>query len=268
MVDTSIAAALLVGTAVALPALWNITPRDKNQLKEILTRTGVKWSSEEERGALGRKLVQAGLDIPPAMFAGLRVALSSGFVILCLPLMLLGLDLFWIILLSPALYFLPGIWLNGKVAERKSAVRQSLADFSVLFSTALAAGADLILALREAASGVGGPIAAELDHALREHGVGRNINDALMDMAERLDVDELRSLVRTIVQSYRYGTPLAQTMLDHSEQLRTVRRFEVMEAAGKLTVKLTIPVLIFMLVPCMIALGFPAAIALIEAFGN
>lgn len=264
--DKAAISALLIGGTVLLPAVGAGISRSQVSAQEVLCRTGVRWSSEEERSALARKLAQAGLDVKPEWFAGLRLALSGGFVVACLPLLLLGMDFFWLILLAPVLYFLPGIWLNGKISDRKSAVRMSLADFSIYLSTALSAGADVQTALREAANGTGGPISQEVGRALKEAGLGRNIADVLLEMAERVDVDELRSLVRTIVQAYRYGAPLAETMRAHAEQMRTVRRFEVMEAAGKLTVKLTVPVMVFMLLPCLIALGYPALVSLMKAF--
>jgi tight adherence protein C len=251
---------------LAVPSLARLMPKDRKQIDDFLCRTGTRWSSEEQKTALGIKLEQAGLDISPEWFNGSRLLVSCGAGLLYLPLLLTGSDLFWLVFLVPLLYFLPGMWLNSKVANRKSAIRLSLSDFTVLLSTALAAGADISASLREAAAGTGGPLAQEIDRALKEYGAGRNITDALTDVAERCDVDELRGLVRTIVQAYRYGAPLAQTMRAHSEQMGTIKRFEMMEAANKLSVKLVIPVLLFMLVPCMIALGYPAMVSLLEAF--
>lgn len=264
--NTAAGAAFLVSVSVGLLILQSVIPRGQTQAREVLTRTGARWLSPEERNTLSRKLVQAGWTITVEWFAGLRAALCGGFVLACLPLVFFGLDFFWLIFFAPLLYFAPGIWLNEKIGDRKSLVRLSLSDFSMLLSTALAAGADISTALREAGNGVGGPLAQEVDRALRSQQLGRSITDVLTEMAERVDVDELRTLVRTIVQAYRYGAPLAETMRAHSEQMRTVRRFEVMEMAGKLTVKLTVPVLIFMLLPCMLILGYPAMIALMEAF--
>lgn len=264
--DIALAVAMTASAAVLVPALKRAWPEKEVEPKKLLCRTGLKWSSEEDRNALARKLAQAGIEEPPEWFAGLRIALPAGFALLCLPLLILGLDFFWVVFLAPVLYLLPGIWLNGKIDARKSAVKLSLSDFSVLLSTALAAGADPATALREAGESIGGPLGQEVRRVLQEHAVGRSLTDALTDMAERVDVDELRALVRTIVQAYRYGAPLAETMRAHAEQMRTVRRFEVMEAAGKLTVKMTVPVLIFMLLPCLIALGYPAGVALLRAF--
>lgn len=266
--DTAFAAAVLAAGAVVTPTLARTVGVDRKKVYEVLCRTGVRLVPEEERSELGRKLAEAGLyDVSPDWFAGLRWALAGGFAILCLPLLLFGIDLFWLVFLAPVLYFLPGMWLNSRISKRKSQIRLSLADFSVLFSTALSAGADIVLALEEAAGCVGGPLAEEVDRALREYRTGQGMVDVLVSMADRCNVDEFRSLVRVVVQSYRYGAPLAESMRAHAEQMRSVKRFEVMEAAGKLTVSMVIPVLVFILVPSMLVLFYPAAVQLMSAFG-
>lgn len=260
-------ASVLAGLAVATPSLKALLPADAARAREVLCRTGARWTSEEERAALARRLAEAGVEMDPAAFAGLRFALAAGAALALLPFLFLGMDFFWLASLAPLAYFAPNLWLNEKASDRRSAVRLSLADFSVLFSTALSAGADAVTALREAARGVGGPLAQEVERALGEHAVGRDLADALREMAERCNVDELRALVRVISQSHRYGSPLAAAVREHAAQMRMVRRYEVMEAAGKLSVKITVPVLFFILVPVMLALGYPAAVRLLEVFG-
>ena len=266
--DAALAASLLAAGAVAAPALARSVRVERERVHEVLCRTGVRLVSEEERTALGRKLAEAGLyDVSPDWFAGLRWALAGGFAALCLPLLLFGLDFFWVVFLAPVLYVLPGAWLDSRISRRKSQIRLSLADFSVLFSTALSAGADVMLALEEAAKCVGGPLAEEVDRALKECQTGGSVTEALVGMAERCNVDELRGLVRAVVQSYRYGAPLAESVRAHAERMRSARRFEVMEAAGKLTVTMVVPVLLFMLLPSMLVLFYPAVVQLMQAFG-
>lgn len=270
--DTAAVAALLTGAAVALPSLARLIPSNKSQAAEAFCRTGLRWSSEEERGKYARKLAQAGIDRKPEWFTGMRLTLLGLFLILCVPMMLLGMDIFWPVLLAPFLYIAPDLWLNGRISRRKSEIRLALADYTLFLSTALSAGSDIRLALREAASAVGGPLKEETERALLESDVtdirkAKSFGEALSEMADRCDVDELRALTRVLVQANRYGTPLAEAMRAHSEQMRTVRRFEVMEAANKLSVKMVFPVLLFMLAPCMIVVGYPALVGLLKVFG-
>lgn len=251
-----------------MPTLAKSISSSEVQAAEVFCRTGLRWSSEQERSKYAKKLAQAGIDRKPEWFTGMRLTLVSFFLILCIPLLLLGMDLFWLVLLAPVLYIMPDVWLNDRISKRKSEIRLALADYVLFLSTALAAGSDIRSALREAANAVGGALKQETGRVLLECSTARSFNDAVTDMAERCDVDELRALVRVLVQANRYGTPLADVMRAHSEQMRTVRRFEVMEAANKLSVKLVFPVLVFMLGPCMIAMGYPAMVSLLSAFAG
>ncbi|MDH7578180.1 MAG: type II secretion system F family protein [Bacillota bacterium] len=263
--DVAAVAALLAGGAVLLPSLSKIAPANRVQVSEVFCRTGVRFSSPEERGRLSRKLAQAGVREKPEWFLGLRLSLVGGFLVLFIPLLLAGTDIFWPVLLAPLLYLAPNIWLSGRVSKRKSEIRLALADFTLFLSTALSAGSDIRLALREAAEGVGGALREEVKRALLESGTGKRLADALDEMADRCDVDELRTLARVLNQALRYGSSLADVMQAYSEQMRTVRRFEIMEAANKLSVKLVVPVLLFILGPCMLALGYPAIVGLLKA---
>lgn len=177
-------------------------------------------------------------------------------------------DLFWAVMIAPVLYFVPDFWLSDKISRRKSEIRLNLSDYTLYLSTALSAGSDIRLALSEAGRAVGGALKQETDRVLLECSTAMSLNDALNAMAERCDVDELRTLTRVLIQANRYGTPLADAMRAHSEQMRTVRRFEVMEAANKLSVKLVLPVLLFILGPCMIALDYPAMVSLMSAYAG
>lgn len=119
-------------------------------------------------------------------------------------------------------------------------------------------------ALREASLRIGGPIAEEVEKALTEEGSGKPISEALMDMAERCDIDDFRSLAKQISQSFRYGSSLAESIKDHSEQIRLNRRYEIMEAANKLSIKLIFPVLIFILLPTMVVILYPVVVSLMQ----
>lgn len=257
-------AALLTGGAVALPLLSKVDFQKRGDLNEVFCRTGLRYASEDDRSKYAARLTQAGVDKPSEWFLGLRLAVVAAFLIVCLPLVILGIDLFWVVLFAPLVYIVPGIWLNGAVRKRKNEIRLSLDSFTILLSVALTAGSSDIAALREAAEGTTGPLKQEINRALIENDTGKNLNDALYDMAERCDVDELWAIVRVIVQARRHGSPLAREMRTHSQAIRNTRRLGVMEEANRLSVKLLFPVLLILL-SIIAALGYPAVVALFEA---
>ncbi len=256
---------MLAGGAVALPLLAKIDFKEKGpELHEMFCRTGLKHTCEEDRSKYAAKLAQAGTNKPSEWFLGLRLVLVAAFIILCLPLVIMGLDLFWVVLFVPLAYVAPGIWLNSTVKKRKNEIRLSLDNFTILFAVALTAGQNEIVALREAAEGTTGPLKQEVKRALVENDTGKNLNDALYDMAERCDVDELWAIVRVIVQARRHGSPLAREMRVHSQAIRNTRRLGVMEEANRLSIKLLFPVMLI-LMAIIAALGYPAVVALMQA---
>ena len=69
----------LIGVAIALPILArNIPKLDKD---EVFTRTGVRFVSEEDKSLLSLQISRAGLDIQPEYFMGLKVCLTSLYLI-------------------------------------------------------------------------------------------------------------------------------------------------------------------------------------------
>lgn len=262
-----VAAAVCAGTAAALLPLRRVLPGSREELAEVLHRTGVKLVPKEELSRLGLALARAGLEVSPAQFAGFRVFLAGLFFLAVLPLLAAGADLFWLVVFLPLAWYAPVLWLNSRIAARRQEVKKSLPDFAVALSTALSAGATIDFALSKAAAAVGGPLQQEVERALKGQRFGLDPAGALEEMASRCDVDELRFLSRAVAHSYQYGAPLAESVRDFAGRMRQARRFEVQEAAGKLTVKVLFPILVFMLAPCLVVFAYPALVQLLQVFG-
>ena len=97
----------------------------------------------------------------------------------------------------------------------------------------------------------------ELSGALQEMNLGKRRADSLKGMAKRINLAELSSFVRTIVQADRMGTPIAQVLAVHAEDVRSQRFVRAERAALKAPIKILIP-LIFCIMPCVaIIVGAP-----------
>jgi tight adherence protein C len=107
-----------------------------------------------------------------------------------------------------------------------------------------------------------------LDIVVLEQRAGRPRADAWRNLAERTDVDMVRNLVSTLVQSEQFGTSIAKTLRTHSDTMRTQRVQDIEEQAAKTTIKLLFP-LVFFIFPCLflVTLG-PAMIVITEQFAN
>jgi tight adherence protein C len=89
---------------------------------------------------------------------------------------------------------------------------------------------------------------------------------ALKRLSARVAVPSVHSVVTTLSQTLRYGTPLAQALRVVAAELRNNALIALEERANKMPVLLTIPMVLFIL-PCVfMVIGGPTALRLIDAF--
>ncbi len=168
------------------------------------------------------------------------------------------------ILLVPVLvfigYFLPNAVISNRADKRQADILRELPDTLDQVTMAVEAGMGFEGAVDRVASAGDGPMAHELLRFLREMQLGVPRTEALRNLADRTDVDDLRSFVFAIIQSENYGLPIAQVLRVQSAELRDKRRSRAEERALKLPVLLIFP-LAFGIFPAMfiILLG-PAVI--------
>ena len=84
--------------------------------------------------------------------------------------------------------------------------------------------------------------------------------DLTVICVDRTGVDDIRSLVGTLIQTDRFGTSIAQALRVHSDSLRTARRQRAEEQAAKTTIKMVPPLVLFILVPFLFVTVGPALI--------
>jgi tight adherence protein C len=86
--------------------------------------------------------------------------------------------------------------------------------------------------------------------------------EALHNLATRTGVDDIRQLVATLVQTDRFGTSVAQALRVHSDSLRTERRQRAEEQAAKTSIKMIVPLVLFVLPSILVVTLGPAIIGL------
>jgi tight adherence protein C len=202
------------------------------------------------------------------IYRGLRVLFAAlGFFSVFLftgfdsPLLLCGMPAFG--------FFIPRFLLKKKLKERQRRIRLGLPDGLDLTVICVEAG----LALDQAMMRVG----QDLSHAHPELSAefhlfdleiraGKPRVEALRNLAERTGVDDIRSLVGTLIQTDRFGTSVAQALRVHSDSLRTERRQRAEEQAAKTTVKMIIPLVLFVMPSLIFVTVGPAVIQLLHIF--
>src|SRR5579864_1243665 len=167
-------------------------------------------------------------------------------------------------------FILPRFMLKRKIKERQQRIRLALPDALDLTVICVEAG----LALDHALMRVGQdlhhahPDLSEEFHLVNlEMRAGKPRAEALRNLVDRTGVDDIRSLVGTLIQTDRFGTSVAQALRVHSDSLRTERRQRAEEQAAKTTIKMVPPLVIFVLPSIIFVTIGPAIIELIRQLG-
>jgi len=162
-------------------------------------------------------------------------------------------------------FFLPRFWLKRKIKARQRLITLGLPDALDLTVICVEAG----LALDQALMRVGEDLrhahpelSAEFHMFNLEMRAGKPRVEGLHNLATRTGVDDVRALVATLVQTDRFGTSVAQALRVHSDSLRTERRQRAEEQAAKTTIKMVIPLVLFILPSLLVVTIGPAVISL------
>ena len=157
-------------------------------------------------------------------------------------------------------WMLPGTWLKGQVKRRQKGVLMALPDALDMVTTCVGAGLGLDAALARVAGKIGGPLADELNHMLREVAMGKLRREALSEMADRIGVEELSSFVNAVIQAEQLGVSIGQVLRVQSDQMRTRRRQRVEQTAHEAPIKMIFPLVLFIFPAFMLVILGPAVI--------
>lgn len=93
---------------------------------------------------------------------------------------------------------------------------------------------------------------------------GKRRIEALRNLTERTNVDELKKLVAVLIQADRFGTGIAQSLRGHADYMRVQARQEAEEKAAKLGVKLVFPIFFCILPSLFIVTVGPVAVKIVR----
>ncbi len=168
-------------------------------------------------------------------------------------------------------FYLPEIWLSNATSKRMSALRKSLPDALDLLVICAEAGLALDSALRRVADEIG-RAAPELAEELALTSVELTFlpdrRQALGNLAKRVPLPMVQGVVSTLVQTERYGTPLAPSLRVLAAEFREQRIIKAEEKAARLPAILTVPLIAFILPALFVVLAGPAVIGVYDNFIN
>src|SRR5947207_6321009 len=138
-------------------------------------------------------------------------------------------------------FYLPVLWLDQLVRERRSELEASLPNALDVVAISMEAGLGLDRALEQLVRHQDDSLTLLVARALREIQLGRPRPDALEEMAQATGVDDFASLVRGILYAERTGVPIARTIAAHAAQMRVKRRLKIRTEAARASLKILLP---------------------------
>jgi tight adherence protein C len=166
-----------------------------------------------------------------------------------------------------------GAWMPYFMVARKAGARQreiasQLSDALDLLVVCVEAGLGINEAIKIVGSETdrqGQEIGHELALVSAELAAGASLGQALRGLAERTNVEDIKPLAATLIQSEQLGAQMAPTLRTISDGLRTARKLRAEEAAQKTTVKILFPLIFFVLPAMMSVIVGPAMIQIMRA---
>lgn len=181
------------------------------------------------------------------------------FIILFLILsVLMGMSFLLPFFLSLGIGIYPSINLRTRADKRINTINRGLGGFIEYLSLAISAGLDFKGALQEVCDNYEqGPIKDEFSLVNKSIALGKSRADALRDLKTRLQLSSMTLFIETLVQSMEQGASIVDILHSIASNLNNKRFQSAEEEAGKISIKMMIPLVIFILPAVMLVLMGP-----------
>ena len=165
-------------------------------------------------------------------------------------------------------YKFPDLYLKNKIQKRSAAIRKGLPDALDLLVICAEAGLTVDAAFARVSKELGKAypeLGEEFQLTAIELGFLIDRRQAFENLAERIDLDSIRGVVTTMIQTEKYGTPLASALRVLSAEFRNERMMRAEEKAARLPAIMTVPLILFILPVLFVVILGPAACSINDA---
>ena len=164
-------------------------------------------------------------------------------------------------------FMMPDLWVNNAATKRQTKIQRQLPDMLDMMVTCSEAGLSLDATLRRASdefAKAAPELADEIALTCVEMEFLPDRTQALVNFAERVGLQSIRSMVNTLQQAARFGTPLSQALRTLAAEFRDERILKAEEKAARLPALMTVPMVLFILPPLFIVLLGPAILRIFD----
>jgi len=223
-------------------------------------RTRLGFAQDEK---LRQKLLAAGLRDSSAVDTYFGIRLLGPIAAVVAGTFIRSNTFLWIIVLMGMAYIAPDLWVGLCTRKRRERIRLGLPDALDLMVVCVDAGLAIDQALLRAGQELAlsqHEISEEFIQINFEQRAGKPRIEAWQSMADRTQIETVKSFVQMLAQTDRFGTPLVRALRVFADGLRQKRRQQAEELGAKTTVKLIFPLVLFIFPSIFIVLLGPAII--------
>lgn len=162
-------------------------------------------------------------------------------------------------------FFFPVIWLGSKTRARQNEIIKAMPDALDLLTICVEAGLGFDAAMTKLTEKWDDALAMEFGRVIQEIGLGKLRREALRDMANRMDINDVTSFIAAVIQAEQLGVSMAKVLRIQSEQMRLRRRQRAEEKAQRAPLQMLFP-MVFLIFPALfIVLLGPAVLLMMES---
>jgi len=165
-------------------------------------------------------------------------------------------------------FYIPNLFLKNMMQRRQESIKRAWSDALDLLLICVESGMSIEAALQRVSREIGSqsvPLAEELTLTTAELSYLQDRRKAFDNLGRRTGLSIVKSVVTSLIQSERYGTPLGQALRVLAQENRDMRMSEAEKKAAALPPKLTVPMVLFFLPVIFIVILGPSAILVLGA---
>lgn len=233
---------------------------DRMALAKMLLRAGFYDPSYVNRYLASRILCLLACPVPVMLVGRLGLGLQSTE----MTVLLLGMG-------AVIGYYLPRLMISHFTQKRQEKIMESFPEALDMLLVCVASGSSLTAAFQRVGQefrDVSRPLSDEFRYMTLELQAGISRAEAFRNLADRIDLPEVHTLVSLLIQSETLGASMSKTLRVHSDEMRKERISKAEEMANKLPVKISAVTALFIL-PCVfIVVLTPAAISVMRSLST
>ncbi|MGL4683582.1 MAG: type II secretion system F family protein [Hafnia alvei] len=161
---------------------------------------------------------------------------------------------------------LPAMILNPAINTRIKLMMDALPYFVDLIAVCVQAGMTVessVKFIAERSDDLDKNLADLMSHLVRRAEVS-GLEEGLMDLYRSMDMTEMRMFCATLQQSVHYGTSLYENLMELSKDIRDMQLLSSEEKIGKLSAKMSVPLILFIMFPITILIAAPGILRIMQ----